>query len=209
MEKILQNKKIIVGLVVSLLLTILLSIFFVFLSKKHSKDQAMTNEKVESPFLPDGRSQNLSQVMEELKMIEVPEPEKLVSDNIQSMSTSQNQNPSIKTEEEILAIPEEAVPASADQSEVKLRTFNLQIRKNKIVPREIRVYVGDVVEINVTAVDKNYDLQIPEYGLKTQVGKGESSVIQFQASQPGKFILLCSLCSPPVNGSLLVKPRDL
>jgi heme/copper-type cytochrome/quinol oxidase subunit 2 len=203
MEKILNNKKLLIVGVILLIVFIFLLIIFLIPLKKNQKT---ANEEKPSSV---SEQENMSKVLEELKNIKVPEP----SEKIEESSTFQE--PEITTSKATsdlksqpnIAVPQEAIPISRQESGPKLRSFNLTIKDNKIIPREIRVYVNDVVDINIFATDKDYDILIPEYGLKTEVKKGKSAKIQFQAYNPGKFTLLCSLCSPEFKGSLLVKPQ--
>lgn len=207
MEKLLGNKKILVG-VASLLIIVLVSVVFLIIYNK-KQEKVIQEKDIQEKSLPE----DSAKIWEELKKITVPEPgDKIeVSEKYQESesTTSKTTSSLTQTQEQPsnVAIPEEAVPASPGESDTKSRTFNLTIKNNKIIPKEIRVYVNDIVDISVVAVDKDYDLSIPEYGLKTEIKKGKSSKIQFQAYNPGKFTLYCSLCSPEFKGLLLVKPR--
>ena len=43
-------------------------------------------------------------------------------------------------------------------------------------------------------MDKDYDLTIPDYGIKKLVKKGEKGVVQFMAVAEGKFLFYCESC---------------
>lgn len=92
-----------------------------------------------------------------------------------------------------VAAPEAVASASVNGNN-KYRIFSIAADKNAFSPDTIIVNVGDVVHINFTAVDKTYDLTIPDYGMKQTVYKGETKVLEFQTVNAGKFMFYCDLC---------------
>lgn len=91
-----------------------------------------------------------------------------------------------------------AIPVSVIQSapgaSTKLRTFKISAANNAFDPATVIVNVGDTVHINFTAVDKTYDITVPDYGLKQTAQKGETKILEFQALSEGKFLYYCDLC---------------
>lgn len=198
MNKILVNKRILIGVMMALVLVLILVGVFYFVLKSKSQ---LGESKEKSPEIST-TGQDLSVSLEELKKLKVPEPSDLVQEQSLTTTATDSQKP-IQSE---LAIPEEVVPVNT-QSGINLRSFELNIKNNQVFPKEIRVYSGDVVDIDIKAIDKNYNLAIPAYGLSIQVNKGETKKIQFQATDAGKFIFECSLCSPKFTGLIMVVPR--
>lgn len=92
-----------------------------------------------------------------------------------------------------VAAPVSVVPASP-QNNTSLRTFEIKAEGDLFKPNEIITYTGDVVEIKVTAVDKNYEWIQPDYGFNVKISKGATKSIEFQATTVGKFIFYCESC---------------
>lgn len=203
MDKILANKKILLGVIIGVIVILILAgvLYFVLKSKSQSEETKSEGSATSTA------GQDLSVALEELKKLKVPEPSDVVQEQpVATTATSATTAPEKPKAQPELAIPEEAVPVNP-KSESNLRVFNLSIKNNKVLPKEIRVYNGDVIDINVKAVDKNYNFEIPSYGLSAQINKGETKKIQFQATNIGKFTFECSLCSPKFTGLIIVVPR--
>lgn len=204
MDKILANKKILLGVIggIIILLLLILVFYFAFKNKSQPKESKVENETTSTA------DQSLVAALEELKKLKVPEPGEITQE--QSLLITEGTSATsagVKTQPQPeLAVPEE-VPPTKPGSESSLRVFNLTIKNNKVLPKEIRAYGGDVVDINIQAVDKNYDFKIPSYGISAQINKGEIRKIQFQTTNIGKFTFECSLCSPKFKGLIVVVPR--
>ncbi len=82
----------------------------------------------------------------------------------------------------------------------KIRTFSVQINHNTFTPAEFDAYVGDIVSINFTAVDKDYDVVQPDYGFKLTIPKGQTKLLQGQYTSAGKYIFYCQSCGGPQSG---------
>lgn len=100
-----------------------------------------------------------------------------------------------------MAKPATVVEAAPDAN-TKFRVFNLAIENNKVTPDTMAVYIGDTLRINITAQDKNYDLVQPDYSLRQDLPKGVKRVIQFDATNLGKFTFYCESCGGPEKGPL-------
>lgn len=98
-----------------------------------------------------------------------------------------------------VAVPS-VVTAAAPQGETKFRSFDLRMEGGKFIPDTVAVYVGDTVHINISAVDKDYDFVQPDYGFRSVLPKGQTRVLEFQATTEGKYILYCEKCGGPENG---------
>lgn len=105
-----------------------------------------------------------------------------------------------------------AVPLAALEStpgaKTKIRQFNLQAYKSAFQPNIIMSYAGDIVRINLFAVDTKYDFTIPGLNISQTAQKGETRSMEFQVTAPGTFDIICNLCSQPQKprGYLVVKP---
>lgn len=98
-----------------------------------------------------------------------------------------------------IALPTVVVPASSG-SESKFRNFEIMADNNEFIPLRVIANVGDVININFTAVDKEYDIVFPSYNMMQKAQAGQTRMLQFQALQEGSFSYYCSLCGGPESG---------
>ena len=106
----------------------------------------------------------------------------------------------------VVAVPKVVVPAAA-QSDTHYRSFDIQGTGGIFVPSQITAYLGDRVHINLTAVDKDYDLVFPSYSMMISVKKGETKFLEFQATFEGSFDYYCNACgglSGPAKGKIII-----
>ncbi|MDD5098895.1 MAG: cupredoxin domain-containing protein [Candidatus Colwellbacteria bacterium] len=111
------------------------------------------------------------------------------------------------TSNEEVAVPVSVAPA-APGVEAKLRTFNISADRGVFTPSEVTVNKGDTVHINFSAKDKEYDMVLPDYGMKQIANLGETKIFEFQATDTGKFAYYCELCgglASPAVGYIIVK----
>lgn len=98
-----------------------------------------------------------------------------------------------------VAKPNLVAPASPGASE-SIRKFSLKIENDKFSPDTVSVYKGDIIQLSITAVDKNYDFTQPDFGFNKSIPKGQTIDGGFQASAAGKFTFFCSACGGPDKG---------
>ncbi len=102
------------------------------------------------------------------------------------------------------------VTQAGPQTEAMFRRFEIKAEKDKYSPSEVIVNERDTVHIDFTAVDKEYDLTFPDYGMKQTAKAGEKKVLEFQAMIPGKFLYYCDLCGGlegNTKGYIIVVPK--
>jgi heme/copper-type cytochrome/quinol oxidase subunit 2 len=99
-----------------------------------------------------------------------------------------------------IAVPE--VQASAHPTgSGSYRQFALNMDGDAFTPNTVAVHKGDIVDLEVTATDKNYDFTQPDYGFNTiAIAQGATQKVQFQAVNTGKFTFYCSSCGGPAKG---------
>lgn len=103
-----------------------------------------------------------------------------------------------------IAVPQNVTPLNAHTTETN-RDFSITANNNKFTPDTIIVNAGDNININFTAVDKNYDFSQPDYGYgdgKFIISKGQTKKITFQVTASGKFMFYCALCGGPKSGPI-------
>lgn len=104
-----------------------------------------------------------------------------------------------ETEKLEIAVPVTVAPVSPNSSS-RARTFEIKAQNDVFVPMKIIANVGDIVRINFTAVDKDYDLVFPSYGMKQTAAVGQTKILEFQALQAGSFSYYCEVCGGPTSG---------
>lgn len=95
-------------------------------------------------------------------------------------------------------VPANAVPSTATveapaapHSAQKLKVFDLKITANGYEPGSFTARRGDVVQIRVTAVGGNYDLEFPYLHLYQSVRAGETKPVSFGVDFTGTVDFLC------------------
>ncbi|MBI2013861.1 MAG: cupredoxin domain-containing protein [Candidatus Colwellbacteria bacterium] len=99
-----------------------------------------------------------------------------------------------------------AVPTKVTQvGTVERREFDISGENQKYVPSTIVVNTGDIVKINFTAVDGNYDIFFSDLGVYKEIIEGTTETIQFQVSGHGEYEFYCqNSCRNEVTGKLIV-----
>lgn len=98
-----------------------------------------------------------------------------------------------------VAPPTVVGPASNDNS-TKFRQFKISVKGDAYTPNTIIVNKGDDVYAVFTAVDKNYEFDLPDYGYKVVLPQGVAVPIHFGATASGKFTFYCGSCGGPASG---------
>ena len=110
-----------------------------------------------------------------------------------------------------LSVPKLESPASTNKdSETKALFFDLKAARDGFNPPKITVNKGDNLQIDFTAVDGDYDLDIPYLGVYfAAVKKGTTKRLPFDTSLSGTFVFECRDYCPPggtIEGELIVLP---
>ena len=104
-----------------------------------------------------------------------------------------------------------AVPVSVIQApngSAAFRHFNITAEKSAFTPSIIVINEGDVLDISLTAVDRDYSFEFPDMGFAKKITKGTTGNVNFQISNFGQYKFVCAeLCSPAVDGTLIVNER--
>ncbi len=98
-----------------------------------------------------------------------------------------------------IAKPQMIAPALTGSS-ASFRDFSITASGNKFTPDTVIVNKGDRVRLNIKAIDKNYDFTQPDYGLNSPLPKGQTTMIEFQASAADKYTFFCKSCGGPDKG---------
>lgn len=96
-------------------------------------------------------------------------------------------------EKEIIAIPEVVVSAS-NHNDSQRRVFEVNLNNNTFIPANIIVRQNDLVRIRLNAIDKDYDVVVPDYGLSLDIKADTNRTLSFQAVKSGVFPYFCPNC---------------
>jgi heme/copper-type cytochrome/quinol oxidase subunit 2 len=112
-------------------------------------------------------------------------------------------------QQKIIAVPTTVV-AAAPGATSQFRTFNITASGGLFTPSKIIANLGDTLHINFTAVDADYDITFPSYGMQQTAKKGETKVLEFLAQADGQFLYYCQSCGGPTSTAkgniIIVKP---
>jgi len=106
----------------------------------------------------------------------------------------------------VIAVPSTVIPTAVD-SKTHYRGFDIKGVGGIFTPSQITVYAGDRVHIDLTAVDKDYDIVFPSYNMMISAAAGETKAIEFKAVFPGSFDYYCNTCggaNGPAKGKIIV-----
>jgi len=124
--------------------------------------------------------------------VKVPQPGDIIPDELK----------------DVVAVPEEVLGAqdsSGDGSSVGI--YNIMAHGGKFKPSQIIIYYNDIVKINISALDSDYDFVLQGYNMKQTIKKGETKSIGFQALKEGRFLFYCDICGGPeseASGEIVV-----
>lgn len=94
---------------------------------------------------------------------------------------------------------ETAVPLAAystiANSQSKVRSFVLTIENGTFNIKKIAVYENDVISLKVNAVDKEYTVAVPAFGIRQSIQTKETKLVEFQATPAGTFPFYCENCA--------------
>lgn len=105
-----------------------------------------------------------------------------------------------------IAVPDTVSPA-APGAVSSFRSFSISGDGGEFIPEKVIVRLGDIVNINFTAVDGDYDIVFPSYNMSQSAQQGQTKILQFQAISEGAFLYYCSSCGGPdsrASGQIIV-----
>ncbi len=122
-------------------------------------------------------------------------------------------NPDVAAAGNAVSVPESAAaPANVSESSgsrtsVTLRDFEIKAEKGKFMPSKVVVNDGDVMTVRFTAIDADYNIFFPDFGVYAVASKGQTVKRQFQATPYGQYEFFCKDCSNDTQGTLIVNQR--
>lgn len=107
----------------------------------------------------------------------------------------------------VVAVPTVVTPAAPGVAQ-RYRSFDIQANGNLFTPSSVIGNINDTIHINLTAVDKDYDIVFPSYNMRGVIKKGQTKPMQFQATQEGSFTFYCESCggvNSASKGTVIIK----
>ena len=98
-----------------------------------------------------------------------------------------------------VAIPKVTGPANP-MNTATFRSYDIKVTGDRFVPDTVIVNVGDSVQMDFMAVDKEYDLTQADFGIKTPLPKGVKKTWGMTATTQGDFLFYCVSCGGPEKG---------
>lgn len=108
-----------------------------------------------------------------------------------------------------VAVPN-SVATAAPGVESKKRSFKINIEDDEFKPSTVIINLGDIANINFTAVDKSYDIVQPDYGFRLTIQEGQTRLLEGQFANPGKYLFYCESCGGlegDTKGYIIVVPK--
>lgn len=107
-------------------------------------------------------------------------------------------------------VPENvAIPVSVSKAGLaEKRVFDIEIDNGELNYNTIVVNELDIIEVNFKAVDKDYRIYFPDFGISVNVLQGQTEKVQFQATAYGQYKFQCVGCKNEWSGKLIVNQRQ-
>ncbi len=99
-----------------------------------------------------------------------------------------------------VGVPSIQAPSAPNNAAAQFRSFPIKIENGEFVPNTFVLNSGDTMDLEITAVDGDYDFTQPDYGFSATIKKGNTQRIQGSASIQGKFTFYCKSCGGPAKG---------
>jgi plastocyanin len=90
---------------------------------------------------------------------------------------------------------------SASYRQFPISAGNDAANNDVFTPATVIVNKGDIIDLEITAVNHDYDFTQPDYGFSAVLlPKGKTTKVQFEALNVGKFTFYCTSCGGPAKG---------
>ncbi len=108
---------------------------------------------------------------------------------------------SSKEKEEKIIQPSEEV----EINKINYQNFNLILEDESLGEKNtIKASLNSILTLNLIAKDKTYEVLIDGYNLFSEIKKGETKTIQFQALREGDFKIICNNCKNKILGYIII-----
>jgi heme/copper-type cytochrome/quinol oxidase subunit 2 len=83
--------------------------------------------------------------------------------------------------------------------------IRVTLKKYSIEPSLIRVKSGEIIELEITALDVQHGLDMPDLGIKTRVQPGRPATVTFRAPAKGEYRMACGVICGPHHDDMVGK----
>ena len=94
-------------------------------------------------------------------------------------------------------------------SDAPRRAIEIEARRFRFTPSEIRVRRGEGVVLMVTAIDFTHGFSLPDFGVRRDLVPGQAVAVTLDPDRVGRFTFLCdNFCGgghEDMNGTLVVE----
>jgi len=112
----------------------------------------------------------------------------------------------------LLGVAVLALPSPRPTAPPRARTIRIEARSFEYLPAGVSVGRGDLVTLELVALDVVHGAHIDGYGVELTADPGQTARTTFVADRPGIFRIRCSVpCGPLhpfMSGTLRVDPSD-
>jgi heme/copper-type cytochrome/quinol oxidase subunit 2 len=106
-----------------------------------------------------------------------------------------------------IAVPKSSAVVEGASGSAAIRTFEITADNKTYTPSTIVVNEMDIITIELTSVDDDYNILFPDFGVYRQAAKGTTSKFQFQAYPFGDYEFYCEGCGG-MSGRLVVNKPE-
>jgi cytochrome c oxidase subunit 2 len=85
-----------------------------------------------------------------------------------------------------------ALPPGLDRAAISSQVIEMQAKRFDFIPEVVKVKVGTLVTIRVTAVDGTHGFALGAFGIDERIEEGETKTIEFYAVKVGEYDFHCS-----------------
>lgn len=96
-------------------------------------------------------------------------------------------------EGDISASPSEQDKENEPAEKQQTKTFSVTAKQWEFIPSTITVQKGDRVKLEITSVDVEHGIAIPEFGVSTELYPGKTATVEFTADKAGTFSFFCNV----------------
>lgn len=111
----------------------------------------------------------------------------------------------------VISVPVSSAPTPAGNGNI-FGVYAISASASGYSPNSITVKKGDVVKIELTAVDAKYDFSLQGYGNYIVAERGEMKKVSFMPDTVGTFLFTCRDFCPAgkkIQGTLIILPGSL
>ena len=80
-----------------------------------------------------------------------------------------------------------------DEQPGAVKEITMTVKQWKFTPNRIEVNKGDTVRLTIQSIDVAHGISIPQFNVSTFLSPGNTTVVEFVASETGSFTFFCNV----------------